>query len=263
MQLNTFEAFAMEQQFIRLNRADTPFPCYYLASKQLWLHFIPLDLYFTINPEKNLLHHVNINIRSGNEKVIHIWEDIWKQHQQTIINRIHIQLGKGKKIFARKCECTRIDKQAAHSFLLQHHLLRPTNAYYKLALQFEKENIAVATFSKSRIMYDGPTYYRSYELERFATKSDCVITAGLSKIISCFVHQTSATHIMTYTDNDWGTGEGFKQAGFNPVEVIPHQLFYYDTSIQKRILLADAQTNVNPNLHKLYTSGSTKYVLHL
>lgn len=139
----------------------------------------------------------------------------WQQKQHIIAQQILKHCNKLPAIFARKCVVKRIDKQTAQDFLNQHHLLGYCNAYYKIALYYNQELVMIALFSKARKMQENyPVPFRSYELVRVCSKSNVVVTGGLSKLVKYFCNTFHAKHIMTYINGSMHNGKAFEQIGF-------------------------------------------------
>ncbi len=237
---------------------QTLFDGIYLPKQKLMLHFIsiaqtkilPSDYFATIS---DLAKQQRL-------KCIHIWEDVYTNNPELVIARILALTGSRLRIHARATEGKRIDKPTADSFLNKNHLQRSVSAYYKFGLYHKTELVAVATFSKSRIMQDGVVPYRSYELIRFASKTGVTVTGGLGKLLTLFIQEVNPAHIMTYTDRDWGTGEGYEKLGFTLVEAGQPIPFYVNTKTLERITLKQHPETMKDNWRLVYNSGSNKFV---
>lgn len=160
------------------------------------------------------------------QRVVHLWEDQWMTRLEIVQSRLRSLLGLSRRLHARNMQVRRIDKPTASAFLDAHHLQGATGAYYKIGMFNHGELIAVATFSKARIMQDKAVPYRSYEWERFATAGDLSIRGGLAKLLAFFIAEVHPAHIMTYIDKDWSTGQGFKAVGFIPESEIPPRIYW-------------------------------------
>jgi hypothetical protein len=231
----------------------------YQYGKSLF-HFIPLSSYPSLENKPQYLLLMSREAEKNGLKLIHIWEDCWIHKQQIIKGRISALMGKSQRIHGRKTMVKRMDKHTAHAFLETHHLQGATSAYYKFGLYADDEPVAVATFSKSRIMHDGPNYYRSYELERFASKSGYTVTGALSKLLSFFVELHNPAHLMTYADREWGTGEGYTKLGFKHIGELAPQLFWVHKQNAMRIKPISETENMEHD-YALYNAGSIKFVL--
>lgn len=237
----------------------------YLPQHKLILHFISIDReklsglpagYFAALSDDAFTHQL---------KCIHIWEDVYKHQPEMVLARILALIGNRTRIHARTTIGKRIDKPTVDSFLQKNHLQSTTTGYYKFGLYHKDELVAVATFSKSRMMTDEVVPYRSYELIRFASKMGVTVTGGLSKLISLFITEVDPAHIMTYADRDWGYGEGYLKLGFSLIEKSAPVVFYIHSQTLERFtenkLAASSLKTEDPLLVKTYNSGSNKYTL--
>lgn len=243
-------------------RADkTPFtalfPCIKALSKDIFIECIDLAEINKVFPDTT---YFNSTVDTNFTR-IKLWSDVWNNNRSIVISRLQAYAGNGRHMHGRDTDCVRLDKQTTQSFLETHHLQGGTSAYYKYGLIHNDALVAVATFGKSRVMTDGPVYYRSYELERFCAATGYRIVGGLSKLLSHFLHQHQAKHLMTYADADWGTGHSYIKLGFSYTGYTSPQLFYCINN--KRYAANRLPTHINKNHCLLaYNSGAFKYVLN-
>jgi hypothetical protein len=201
-------------------------------------------------------------IPTTSQDYIVIWQDQWQLKKEIIISRIEAAIGISNKIHARQTQVVRLDKHIAQHFLETYHLQGSTSAYYKYGLVYQDEIVAVATFSKARVMYDGPVYYRSYELERIASKGNMVVVGGLSKLIKYFINQHNVVHIMTYVDAAWGEGGAFEKIGFTKYARMQPNVYYVNNQTFERIVqhvFVSKQIHTN-TWSKILNLGSYKMV---
>ncbi|MFA7381336.1 MAG: hypothetical protein WC150_12830 [Bacteroidia bacterium] len=196
-------------------------------------------------------------------KVICLWEDVWMSQSEKVKSRLTALCGKARKIHARQTEVKRLDTVTAKTFLDKHHLQQYATAYYKYGLYQNEQLMAVATFSNSRVMHDGPVPYRSYELVRFACTQGTIINGGLSKLLRHFITQHHPAHLMTYIDLDWGDGKSFEKFGFTVESILPAFVFYVKPGEWKRIPLHKFDDRQSPFCKKVWNSGNKKMVLDL
>lgn len=237
----------------------SPFDVYFFDEQKILIHFIdlqkfeqahlPLHFFVELSHKTSEIHH----------KIIHVWEDVWLTNEANVKSRIKSILGYNRKIHARQTQVVRLDKAETTDFLNKNHLQKSTGAYYKFGLKWDGKLVAVATFSKARTMYDGPIYYRSFELERFATLVQTNVVGGFSKLVHFFSKNMHAQHIMTYADRDWSQGESYSLLGFTLHEETAPQLFFVDKNTFQRQL---AKQELPPvNCLKIWNAGSLKFVL--
>jgi hypothetical protein len=248
-----------QEQHEKLASLETLFHCIFLPKQKLVLHFISMDkvqhlptYYFSSLTNEAKLQQL---------KCIHIWEDVYEQHPELVTARVLALIGNRQRVHARATQVKRIDKPTADLFLNKNHLQQSVGAYYKFGLYHHTELVAVATFSKSRMMQDGVVPYRSYELIRFASKIGVTVTGGLSKLLTFFIQEVNPAHIMTYTDRDWGTGEGFEKLGFTCIEVTEPIAFYANIKTLERLTLKQLPVTMQHDWIPIYNSGSNKFVL--
>lgn len=237
----------------------------YLPQRNLILHFISIDPKRLSGLAPDYFAAISDDTFTQQLKCIHIWEDVYTHQPEMVLSRILALIGNRERIHARATVGKRIDKPTVDAFLIKNHLQSTTTGYYKFGLYHKDELVAVATFSKSRMMTDEVVPYRSYELIRFASKIGITVAGGLSKLLSLFITEVDPAHIMTYADRDWGFGEGYLKLGFSLVEKSAPVLFYIHTQTLERFtenkLAASAFQNEDPLLLKTYNSGSNKYIL--
>ncbi len=235
-------------------------------SEKLLLHLVTYSDMQHTNP--GLWVNLSAQMEKQNNQVIHLCEDVWHTQNKLVKARILALLGKRKRIHARQTKVVRIDKQQADDFLNSHHLQYSTSAYYKYGLIYANELVAVATFSKSRIMHNRAVPYRSFELVRFASKSGMTVTGGLGKLLNHFIIIHHPAHLMTYADRDWSNGNSYRKIGFVPTGFTEPQLFYLNPVEQQRYYPHRLPTSfhnegemLKAGYLKIYNAGSSKWEL--
>lgn len=259
-----FDEFMQEIGAVKSERISTPFALYEIKEQATLFHYIDLGRYKACQPGIDFLPSVFAASQQLNLKVITIWEDVWQKRRDLVQSRILAMVGQRQRIHARQTSVIRLDKPTAGSFLDQNHMQGSTSAYYKFGLEFNDELVAVATFSKARTMYDGPVYYKSYELERFASGCGITVTGGLGKLLNHFMREVNAKHIMTYADADWGTGEGYIKLGFNLIGLSPPYQFTIDAKGNRNPIWHTEKSTNGQNDKDLLTianTGSLKFTL--
>lgn len=235
-------------------------------SDNLFLHLITFAA--MQQPDPSLLVKLSCQMEKQNHQVIHLSEDIWNKQKNLVKARILAMLGKRKRIHARQTNVVRLDKKQADDFLNAHHLQYSTTAYYKYGLIYSNELVAVATFSKSRVMHNRAVPYRSFELVRFASKSGITVTGGLGKLLNHFIINHHPAHLMTYADRDWSMGEGYKKTGFTLSGYTEPQLFYLHPKEQIRYYpnripasFRNESELLKAGYLKIYNAGNSKWEL--
>lgn len=191
------------------------------------------------------------------------WLDDWHYKNEIVLSIIASILGKNKTIFARNCQVKKVDKAITESFLNENHLLGYLNVYYKYALFFDNEIVAIATFSKGRKMNRLSSEKRGFELISFCCKKNISITGGLSKLLKAFITDLQPGDIMTYVDKDWSEGKAYLKIGFKLHSETPPQSFLFNTKTlakQKVSIDFELESNNNKNTILVKNSGNLKLV---
>ncbi len=247
-----------------LQDMDTPFAVIHVADKKLAFHLVDLETYKLLAAHQNcesFFYNLSKKYEQEGTQLIHVWEDAWRLQPTQVEARIAALLGQFTRYHARLTTVKKIDNPVLVDFLQQHHLNAPIGGRYKYGLFFKDELIAVASFSAVRPIMRNGAEYRSYELLRFANKTDCVVAGGLSKLLSHFINEQHPDDIMTYVDYDWGHGKGYKMLGFEQVGEIPPQEFLLDTTTNERYYLHQRESIGNKiDILNIFNSGSYKYV---
>lgn len=162
-----------------------------------------------------------------------VYEDWWIANPEIVISKIKSKCGLSKRIFARKTIIQRIDKIQSDLFLNDNHIYGAVKSKYKIGLFYNKELVAVATFSPQRNLNVG----RSVELVRFCSKKGTIIVGGLDKLLKFYEKEFNPNHIMTYIDKDWGSGSGFLKLGYTITSERKPIQFCVDVVIGKRKII--------------------------
>jgi hypothetical protein len=241
------------------------FPFVFLTDHQILLHCISLLHPNIKNISPDYFSKLCDAATVQNIRIINLWEDVWYHKKELVQSRILALCGISKRVHARQTSILRIDKKEAEQFLNENHLQQNTNAYYKYGLYKQDELVAVATFSKSRVMTDSSALYRSYELVRFASLCGITVNGGLSKLLHFFIEQYHPAHLMTYADRDWSRGNSYKKMGFDFLENTSPQEFFIHPDEMIRLypqrLVETENELLQKGYLKIYNAGNSKFTL--
>ncbi len=247
---------AINQIALEVTENQSIFELFLLPEHQLYLHFIDLSTFqgngiIPVNYFKDFSDKFN----AQNQRIIHLWEDVYFAKPDLVESRILAILGKFNRLHARHSIIGRIDKPTADKFLETNHLQGSVKAKFKYGLflkpqyldrfmanpvcllnSFNTDNslfktiepklIAVATFSGGRMMKFGERAgTRSYELIRFASLKGCVVVGGMDKLLKAFILEHEPDDIMSYIDRDWSDGRSYIKLGFFKIDdLIPQSV---------------------------------------
>ena len=257
----------------------------YIPQKQLYLHLIDLETFQNSSFPNNYFQDFSDKINAQNQRIIHLWEDVYLSKTELVKSRILTMLGSFTRLHARHCFIERIDKSTADNFLEINHLQDSVKAKIKYGLfiklqyierffggvvcgdtdnriQFPQPKlIAVATFSGARTMKIGERAgTRSFELIRFATLQNYVVVGGMDKLLKAFIKEHQPNDIMSYADRDWSDGRSYDKLGFTKIENSLPQWFYINLKKLERSTL-----NLSPEDEhlKIFNTGSIKYIKYV
>ncbi len=257
---------------------EMPFSAFYFHPQHLLIHCIPLlpglgkyspDTFVTLT-EKYAAQDI---------KVVHLWEDVWRQKERIVRSRLSALLKKTQRIPARLTQVQRIDKPTLAQFLNLNHLQVFAGAKYKYGLFLPPRYfrvlgeqavnstadapllVAVASFSGGKNFVRTGEPYRSFELIRFANLLDCTVVGGLDKLLSAFIKEARPDDIMTYADRDWSDGSSYERLGFERLGTTPPQGFWVNPETFERV--SENRPGRPENEIKIFNAGNIKYLLDL
>ena len=130
--------------------------------------------------------------------------------------------------YARNTDFAEIDTAEAREFLEKYHRDGYRNSMKKYCLRLNDEIVAVATVSRIKD--------KVYRLERLAYRSNEKIIGGTSKIVKNLFRQIEDMETLeTFSDNDKGSGESYRQARFTFIsETGPRKLYISNANAKDR-----------------------------
>ena len=201
---------------------------------------------------------VIINLRRDGSSAFRIWEDVWNDKKNWILNFLTFRINKPISIFARDTKVVIIEENDARKFAEKNHLLGflkgktylacivpPHRQFRNIASEFEIDGnplIAIAVFGKDKVFktINGNAQI-SAELIQICTDPSVRLVGGLTKLISFYTTLHQVDDVMTYSDLEWSGGMAFQKIGFiNELITVP--LYFNVLENGKRILTKDVQS---------------------
>jgi hypothetical protein len=258
----------IHQITFEINQTLSVFELLYLPDFQIYLHLISLHEFSINSISTSYFQDLSEKVNLQNQRIIHLWEDVWEVKQDLVQSRILAMIGKFTRLNARHCLIERIDKPTADKFLNDNHLQGSVKTKFKYGLFLKaqyvekflgrknmgNELIAVATFSGGRTLKEGEREgFRSFELIRFASLKDFVVVGGMDKLLRAFISEHLPDDIMSYADRDWSDGRSYLKLGFAKIGYLSPQTFVIDETSKQRKLS-------NEDDYLLVNAGSIKFV---
>jgi hypothetical protein len=228
------------------------------------------------NCEINSDFKISKNISNlENIKVIQIFEDLFEKNEKIIKSRINNLLGENKKIWARKCDISKIETKECNNFLEENHIQGKIGSSVKLALTHNGEVVSVMTFGKLRKNLGSTSKYNHWELIRFCNKKNYNIVGGASKLFKYFIKEYNPEKVISYADKCWSNKKNVyaKMGMFLESESKPS---YYYLPVSDRIgrfsfrkdqlisfgypkEVTEKSICFNNEMYRIYDSGTLKY----
>lgn len=177
---------------------------------------------------KDCNYHLNKTIECEKKgiRLIHIFEDEWRDKQEIVKSRLCNILGVSKtKIFGRKCKVKEIPSKDSSQFLNENHIQGNVNAKYRYGLYYNDELVSVMTFGKTRKCLNSVTEDK-YELLRFCNKLNTFVIGGASKLLKYFINEVHPKSIVSYADKRWSDGNLYRMLGFKYIHDSKPNYFY-------------------------------------
>ena len=211
-------------------------------------------------------------------RLIHIFEDDWRNKTEQTKAFLTNLLGKSEKIMARKCRIMQLKDSEAKDFCRQHHLqgasITPNQISYGL---YNGEKLsAVMCFTQKGSNRKG-LKGRAWELVRYV--SDGKVQGGAGKLFHHFVKTHHPSSIVSFSWNHLFTGGMYEKLGFKVDKQLPPDYTYVDPKHCRRLhksgfqlsKLARKFENFDKNLsekenceaagyYRIYDCGKTRWI---
>lgn len=196
----------------------------YIPSKKVAVEFN--GLYWHSKYDKNYHYCKMKECEKAGIRCIQIFEDEWMEKQDIVKSILLSAIGVyERKIFARKCKVKEIETKIANQFLDENHIngsvKTATKAY---GLFYNDELLQVITVGVNRF-----TKERKLELLRMATKKNCQVVGGFSKLLK----DSGIAEIESYVDRRIYNGSGYASSGWTVIGESVPSYFYTNFEVRK------------------------------
>lgn len=194
--------------------------------------------YHTENMGKNSVYHLNKTLACNQlgYKLIHIFEDEWVVNKELVKSKLkHIlSVSDGIKIGARKVVVNKISKEDKSYFLDVSHIQGNDKSDIFYGAYYNEILVGVMTFNSQRNMTKN--IEGEYELSRFSTRQEYVISGLASKILKQFINDYSPSSIISFADRRWttdGNNNMYTKLGFELTSILKPTYFYYSSKMNR------------------------------
>jgi hypothetical protein len=188
-----------------------------------------LDIYI---PDKNLAIEVNGSLWHGEKfspskeyhltkykicsdagiRLISIFDKDWMEQGENVKQFLRDLLINKTKIQGRKATVRRIDNKEANIFYNYYHLKKgDTSISVSYGLYYNNDLVSVMSFSRPKY---GKQKETEWDLARYCVKPGYLVIGGAEKLFKSFLKEFNPSSIVTYSDNDYFTGEVYPKLGF-------------------------------------------------
>lgn len=196
-------------------------------------------LYFhTEKMGKNSTYHLNKTIDCNliGYKLIQIFEDEWMTKKELVKIKLKHILKKndGKKIGARKVEICELSNEEKKVFLNNYHIQGNDKSDIFIGAKYDNVLVGVMTFNSRRTMTKGEN--NQYELSRYATKNDYIVSGLASKILKYFQTKYKPDSIISFADRRWtqdANSNLYTNLGFSLVSIVKPTYYYYNSKVNR------------------------------
>ena len=157
--------------------------------------------------------------------LVQIFEDEWRDNAPKIKNRLLNMVGAGAVYNGRQCEIEVAEGGVVRDFLNEHHTQGAGNVFkHNRVLKHNGKLVAVMTFTKGRFGNDG------WEILRYASVGR--VRGGISKLVKAFIKTYDPSQLLSYADLRWGSGDGYKAAGFSLDKITDPDYWWTDGKVR-------------------------------
>jgi hypothetical protein len=190
--------------------------------------------------KKDRRFHLNKSVlmKEKEYKLYHIFEDEWLDKSEIIKSKLLqiFNIKENKKIIhARKCNLLELTTREKSDFLEKNHLQGNDKSNIYIGAIINNEIVAVMTFDSKRSM-SKKTSDDEYELNRFCTDRDKIITGIASRMLKYFIKNYKPKKIITFADTRWTPDENnniYNKLNFNYIGAIKPDYSYYNPSVSR------------------------------
>lgn len=231
---------------------------------------------------KEKMYHQNkyLACREKGIRLISIFDVDWSKRKEKIENYLKNILQPHERIYARKCVVREISFVEANMLYENYHLLeRLSMSNVNYGLFFNNELVSCMSFQENR-------YKEGWCLCRFVTKGNITIVGGAEKLLKQFIREYNPEKIISFSDNDYFTGNVYDKLGFECLgcNSSPRYYWYLNGEENKRehcqlkrlkirypdlynesynqteIKNKETYIMLNVGAYKVYRSGHTKWL---
>lgn len=192
---------------------------------------------YTVNSKNLYPKELFIKASSLNKRIINIFINDYISNYSKLNSVFKDIVCQKQKINARECIVKEVSKELACSFFNDNHIQGSTNASSLNYGLFYKNNLyAVMGFGNANYHSMKKSYCNDYfdssryELHRYAVKLNTIIVGGYNKLLAYFEREKSPSYLLSYSANDWFSGDMYEKMGFKFSGLTPPRYYWVKNS---------------------------------
>jgi hypothetical protein len=256
----------------------------YIPSMKLAIEYCGLYWHTEDSPQPRLrtYHYDKMKkCESLGIRLITIFEDEWTDREKQVKNFLKSVLNViDRRIYARDCQLSEVDKETAKIFLEDNHIQGDTSFKVAFGLYFKEQLVGLITANKHhRQGHDTESV-----LNRLVFSSGVQIVGGASKLLKYLLNYSRDNgyqKLISWSDSRWSQGNVYEKLGFKLEDEIDPDYSYYvggnkrksKQSCQKKNLIElgavgnidNTETELAKSLGygKIYDCGKKRWTLSL
>lgn len=192
----------------------------YMPEEKWGIEYNGLYWHSEIKTERGYHSKKKDHFRENGVEIFTIWEDDWRDKRELMQSMIKNRLGLSSRIYARKCVVKSVDSTESKIFLQENHIQGSVNSSIKYGLYYEDILVSLMTFGKKRKILNTQSSPNEYELLRFCNKRSYTVVGAASKLMGHFIKVINPDKIISYSNEDLGSGNLYKRLDFKQIDGI-------------------------------------------
>lgn len=163
-------------------------------------------------------------------RLISIFENEWLLYREQVENIIKDSIINPDKIYARDTVLKLVNKEDSEEFLNKYHIQgynNHCNISYGLFSKDTNALLSLMSFGNER--FSKKEGY--YEIIRYVSKPHLQVIGGASKLLKHFEKDYHPVHLLTYSDNNYFTGNVYEKLGFSFICYTDPDYYWYSNKI--------------------------------
>ena len=213
-------------------------------------------------------YHLNkyLLCEKNNIRLISIFDKDWMENKEKIKSFLHNILSPKILVYGRNTEIKVISKEEANNLYDTYHLKGGDSSIsVSYGLFYKADLISAMSFSRPKF---GSQKDMEWDISRYCVRYGYSVIGGAEKLFKAFLKEYTPQSIISYSDNDYFSGDVYKKLGFvfDKITDLPYywakdNVFYSRQKCQVKILKEKYPDIYNKALED-NASNKEEYIMH-